>query len=273
MSASYLMEHPKEAQRLADKVDADAWVATHFAQHIRPGARILDVGCGPAVIAGAVADSTPTAEIIALDASPTRIAIAEQTLESHPNATPILGRAEHLPFPDNSFDFVYSRFLLEYLPDKQQAVNELARVCRPGGTVLIQDLDGQLVNHYPPDPLLEQSLTQALIALARTGFDPNVGRKLRYLIGQASLTPTRVEMETYHLIVGSITAAERGHWAVKLEIAAQAAAREGLADTQTTAERFLNYLDRPETVTFSHLFTVTGTKSASRGPDRLPLRS
>jgi ubiquinone/menaquinone biosynthesis C-methylase UbiE len=267
MSASYLMEHPKEAQRLADKVDADAWVATHFAQHIRPGARILDVGCGPAVIAAAVADSAPKAEIVALDASPTRIAVAEQVRESHPNATAILGRAERLPFQDNSFDFVYSRFLLEYLPDKQRAVNEFARVCRPGGIVLLQDLDGQLVNHSPPDPLLEQSLAQALVVLARTGFDPNVGRKLRYLVQQASLTPVRVQTETYHLIAGSITARERKLWAVKLEIAAQAATREGLEEAQATAERFPNYLDRPDTITFSHLFTVTGTKSPSRGPD------
>ena len=145
-------------------------------------------------------------------------------------------------------------------------MNELARVCRPGGTVLIQDLDGQLVNHYPPDPLLEQSLTQALAVLARTGFDPHVGRKLYHLVQQAFLTAIRVQTETYHLIAGSITAAERKLWAAKLEIAAQAAAREGLEDAQTTAERLLDYLDRPETITFSHLFTVTGTKSGSCGP-------
>jgi ubiquinone/menaquinone biosynthesis C-methylase UbiE len=266
MSASYLMEHPKEAQRLADKVDAEAWVTTHLMEHIRAGARILDVGCGPGVIAAAVADSAPDADIVALDASPARVAVAEETLEPYPNAAAILGEAEQLPFPDSSFDLVYSRFLLEYLPDKQHAVNELARVCRPGGTVLLQDLDGQLVNHYPPDPLLDQSLAQALTVLTRTGFDPNVGRKLHYLVQQASLTPIRVQTETYHLIAGSITVDERKLWEVKLEIAAQAATREGLEGAQIAAERFLDYFDRPDTISFSHLFTVTATKPTSGVP-------
>src|ERR1700749_4033957 len=85
MPASYLMEHPKEAQRLADKVDADAWVATHFAHEIPPGARVLDVGCGPGVIAAAVADSIPGAEVVALDASPARIAVAAEILERYPD--------------------------------------------------------------------------------------------------------------------------------------------------------------------------------------------
>jgi ubiquinone/menaquinone biosynthesis C-methylase UbiE len=258
------MEHPKEAHRLAEKVDADAWVATHFAPHIRPGTSILDVGCGPGVIAAAVAESTPRVEIVALDASPSRIAVAEQTLDPYPNATAILGEAEQLPFEDGSFDFVYSRFLLEYLPDKQQAVNEFARVCRSGGVVILQDLDGQLVNHYPPDPIFEQSLTRALTILSRTGFDPNVGRKLHYLARRASLSPSHVQIEPYHLIAGSIPPRERARWAVKLEIAARAAEREGLEHADIAAEHFLHYLDRPDTTTFSNLFTVAAIKP--RGP-------
>src|SRR5256885_13262071 len=57
-----------------------------------------------------------------------------------------------MEFESNSFDLVYCRMLLQYLREKEQAVAEMTRVCKPGGTVLLQDLDGQLLWHYPEDP-------------------------------------------------------------------------------------------------------------------------
>ena len=66
---------------------------------------------------------------------------------------------------------------MEYLPDKQAAVREMARVCSPGGKLLLQDLDGQLVWHYPEDAELQRTTENILSHLAGTGFDPFVGRK------------------------------------------------------------------------------------------------
>src|SRR5262249_1574218 len=109
--------------------------------HLRPGMRVLDAGCGPAVITAAVARATPELDVVGLDAGAARAADAEATLDRIPNARVVLGDIQNLPFPDCSFDLVFSRFVLEYVSDKQQAVDELVRVCRPGGTVLLQDLD------------------------------------------------------------------------------------------------------------------------------------
>ena len=154
------------------------------------------------------------------------------------------------------------RFLLEYLPAKQQAVDEFARVCRPGGVVLIQDLDGQLVNHYPPDAKLEADLMRALRALDATGFDVYVGRKLLQLLRGAGLTGGGVKTETYHMITGAVPASERRLWRLKLDIVSTALERLGFADAAATAATFLAYLDRDDTMTFSHLFTVWAIKES-----------
>jgi SAM-dependent methyltransferase len=254
------MESPREAQRLADKVDAPAWVRRHLAPHLTASMRVLDVGCGPATIAAEVAQLVPDGAVVGLDASAARIAVARETLARCANAAAVSGDAHELPFEDESFDLVYCRFLLEYLPDKQRAVGELARVCRTGGTVLLQDLDGQLVGHYPPDEQLERQLARALELLATTGFDPYVGSKLRFLLDGAGLGAARQEVEPYHLIVGAVDPEERARWQVKLEIAAAALTRLGLEHADALAERFLAYLDREDTTTISHLFTAWARK-------------
>jgi len=70
----------------------------------------------------------------------------------------VCGDAQSMEFQSNSFDLVYCRMLLQYLKEKERAVSEMARVCKPGGTVLLQDLDGQLLWHYPKTPRYSERL-------------------------------------------------------------------------------------------------------------------
>lgn len=85
------------------------------------------------------------------------------------------GDATHLPFADEQFDLVVSRFALHHIDDPAKAAREMARVCRPGGAVAIIDMvsepeePGRLHNHLERlrDPshrmaLQEQELVQVL---------------------------------------------------------------------------------------------------------------
>jgi SAM-dependent methyltransferase len=265
MTAAYLMEDPREARRLAEKVDADAWVAAYLAPLVRPGARILDVACGPGAIAAAVARVFPDCEIVGIDASPLRVAAASQALAPHANASVRHGDALALPFPDESFDVVLCRLLLQYLAGRARAVAEQARVCRTGGVVLLQDLDGQLVQHHPPDLELERGLGLVLAELATIGFDPFVGRKLFQLAQATGLADVTVRVDPYHLIAGRVDRKERARWELKLDIARRALAERGIDGAADVADALLAYLDRDDTVTFSQLFSVAGTKSHSHG--------
>jgi len=203
---------------------------------------------------------SPNIQIAALDVSATRLEAAAKNLAAFANATIERGDAHSLPFPTSSFDLVYARFVFEYLPDKQRAATELARVCRPGGTVLVQDLDGQLISHYPPDQELDRNLARALTILEQAGFDTHVGRKLGHFLRTAGLTDLQVTAQRYHLIVGSIGPRERLQWKTKLDIAAGALERLGFTGARRLKAQFLAYLDREDTMTFSHLFTAIARK-------------
>jgi len=63
--------------------------------------------------------------------------------------TSFAGDAQAMDFASNSFDLVYSRMLMEYLKDKQIAVRKWPEFAGAGGLFWLQDLDGQLLWHYP----------------------------------------------------------------------------------------------------------------------------
>jgi SAM-dependent methyltransferase len=264
-TSDYIMEHAREAQRLLDKVDADAWIEKFIEPHLAAVRSFLSVGCGPGVFLRELAKSYPQMDVVGVDVSASRIRDAERRLHGLPNARVCLGDAKSLPFEANSFDLVFSRFLMEYVPDKRGAVREMARVCSPGGTVLLQDLDGQLVWHFPEDPELQTATERVLSCLASTGFDPFVGRKLFSFCQGAQLTDVRVQVDPYHLYAGSIDEKEFANWRAKLEIA-RAQIRTALGSDQAAERfsgRFLAYLRNPETLTYSCLFTVTANKPAA----------
>ena len=124
-----------------------------------------------------------------------------------------------MKLPSGSFDLVYTRMLLQYIPDKETAVAEMVRVCKPGGVVLIQDLDGQLVWHYPEETLMQETIHRVMKSLAETGFDPFVGRKLFWMSRNAGLENLQTQVECYHLIAGEIDPGIFEQWELKLEIA------------------------------------------------------
>jgi ubiquinone/menaquinone biosynthesis C-methylase UbiE len=258
----YIMEDPREAMRLERKVDAQAWVKAYLAHRVHEGAEVLSVGCGPGVILREVVASAKSVKATGLDISAERVEEARQRHRGVETMNFLRGDAHAMEFPSNRFDLVYSRMLLEYLKDKQQAVSEMVRVCRPGGTVLLQDLDGQLLWHYPEDPVLQSTTGKVLKALATTGFDPFVGRKLFSFAQNAGLKEINVQVECYHLIAGEIAPEILQQWELKLEIATPQLEKilGGQAEAREHTRKFLEYLRRPDTLTYSTVFTVTGKK-------------
>jgi SAM-dependent methyltransferase len=260
---NYIMDDPREAQRLLDKVDAPSWISKYLAPHLQNARMILSVGCGPGVFLKELAVLHPEAEFVGVDLSPERVHDAQARLRGVPNARVQVGDAQALPFESDSFDFIFCRFLMEYLPDKQHALQEMVRICRGGGTIMLQDLDGQLVWHSPEDPDLQQTIEKVVNRLAINGFDPFVGRKLFHLCFQAGLGEIKVQIDPYHLYAGTIVDEQLALWRTKLEIAKPQLKKVLGSDEAADKyiERFLAYLQRPDTLTYSCLFTVLGTKS------------
>lgn len=108
-----------------------------------PGARVLDLATGTADLALLVATSEPSARVVGLDPSEKMLAIGRAKVEKAGLAERVelvTGDAEHLPFPDQSFDGVCIAFGIRNVPDRDRALREMTRVTRPGGRVAILEL-------------------------------------------------------------------------------------------------------------------------------------
>ena len=146
---------------------------------------ILDVGCGPGMVTRDIAHLTK-GKVIAIDDSEDMIKVARDILKMYKNVELRVGNAEKLPFDDNTFDIVTCNLLLMWAEDAQKVVKEMARVTKPGGTVLASlepDYGGKL--HWPENPKVDPIFAGK--AIRTRGGDPHIGRKLRLLFVRSGL--------------------------------------------------------------------------------------
>jgi len=105
---------------------------------LRPGNLVLDVCTGTAGVAMEIADHHD-GRIVGLDVSHLMLeaglrAVEKKNLDGRVQL--VQGRAEHLPFPDETFDAVVFTYLLRYVQDPDATIRELSRVLKPGGELL-----------------------------------------------------------------------------------------------------------------------------------------
>src|SRR5690242_12784336 len=105
----YIMEDPREAERLEAKVDPQAWTEKYIAPRIAPGMEVLSVGCGPGVILSAVCALDRSIRGTGVDISSERIAEAIRRKRDNPRTRFVCGDARAMQFPAESFDLVYCR--------------------------------------------------------------------------------------------------------------------------------------------------------------------
>jgi ubiquinone/menaquinone biosynthesis C-methylase UbiE len=107
--------------------------------------RVLEVCAGTGYLARLVARAHPGAEVHALDLSPEMLATGRRraAAECLQRVVYVHGDASSLPFPDNHFDVVMASYGLHELPTavRTAAIAEAARVLRPGGRLLVVDID------------------------------------------------------------------------------------------------------------------------------------
>jgi len=125
----------------------------HEALGAAPGERVLDAGCGPGFyVAETLERVGAQGSVVGVDASPPMLALAAKRCEGHDNVSFHEGDVTALPVADADFDRALSVQVLEYVTDIPAALRELHRVLRPGGRVLIWDVDWATVSWHSDDP-------------------------------------------------------------------------------------------------------------------------
>lgn len=124
----------------AENVDVD--VGARFGAALGEAARgrLIDIACGPGVVTAALAPKA--ASVVAFDATEPMLAKARARCAEAGvrNVTFKIGDAENLPFADAEFDGAVSRAAVHHFAQPQRAFEEMFRVLRPGGAVVIADV-------------------------------------------------------------------------------------------------------------------------------------
>ncbi|MEI8332654.1 MAG: methyltransferase domain-containing protein [Chloroflexota bacterium] len=157
---------------------------------IRPGASVVDVGCGiGTVVAWLCGAVGPAGSVVGLDISADQLAVASASAAERglANVRFVEADAYATGLPRASFDLVCCRSLLSHLEDPAAAVREMAALVRPGGVLLCEDIDMATIHADPPSATLDR-VTELFFALGRVHrCDYRVGSRLADLETGAGL--------------------------------------------------------------------------------------
>lgn len=158
------------------------WAASFM--ELTPRSVALDVAGGTGLLARAVAPQVKA--VFVLDLTPAMLAQGRSAADAEGirNICFLRGEAEHLPFPDTSFDIAMTRFSLHHIPRPQDVVAEMARVTRQTGQVVVIDLvspdaPGLARSYNRLEKLRDPSHARALFRGELERLLANVGLKLR----------------------------------------------------------------------------------------------
>ncbi len=161
--------------------------AAFFLPQLKPGMRMLDCGCGPGTITVGLALAVGDGLVVAVDIESSQVAMTERTAREH-GLTNIEARQANvydLPFPDRSFDAIFSHALFEHLADPLAALSQFRRVLRPDGLVGIASPDWDGVVYAPKTQEVHHAIKAYIKFQAKNGGNPFVGRELGRLLSDA----------------------------------------------------------------------------------------
>jgi ubiquinone/menaquinone biosynthesis C-methylase UbiE len=220
--------------RFLDQASADesfqAYKRHSFALlDLQPGRHVLDVGCGTGEDARAMASLVaPGGRVVGVDGSQAMIAAAQQRGEHC--GLPVeyqVGDAHRLDFADDSFDASRADRIFMHLNAPEQALRDMMRVTRPGGRVLVYEVDFETITVDHPDRTRTRKVVQTWCDGFRNGWlgrhVPELFRTvglqevhitpatlwLRYPLAMQMIGPGTVERAC---AAGVLTAAEGEEW-------------------------------------------------------------
>ncbi|MBW1703142.1 MAG: class I SAM-dependent methyltransferase [Deltaproteobacteria bacterium] len=221
LSRSYLMENLEEAIRLEIKTDPEAIRKQALWCGLKPGLRVLDVGCGPGKVTSILHEMIrPGGNILGVDYSEERIRHAKQR---YGQKACIDFQVHDLRYPLKGiglFDLIWVRFFLEYYrAESPEIVRNLTECLKPGGYLCLLDLDNNCLNHYELPAKMEKILFGLMDRLEKEyNFDPYSGRKLYAYLYDLDYQNIQLDLIAHHLFYAEMRDEDIFNWIKKVEV-------------------------------------------------------
>jgi ubiquinone/menaquinone biosynthesis C-methylase UbiE len=253
----------QQAQQLAHE---SAWLFDQIG--IPPGARVLEIGCGPHGCLELLAERVgPSGSVVGVERSAEAVALAKKLISERGlrNVEVLCRDARSTELPRAAFDLVTARLVLVNIPEPQQVVAEAVTLVRPGGWIALHEADWLA---HVCDPPLEAwtMLVDLFVAYSqKNGIDPFIGRRLPRLLRDADVEDVCVNPIIH------VYPAGHGRRSILLDFADNLTDRV-LADKMID-ERHLTelkaalkrHLDDPKTLVVSHLFLQAWGRKGKQG--------
>lgn len=260
------MESKNEADRLLKKSDEGSTREQLIITGLKPGMTALDAGGGAGFVSQIMCEIVgEQGKVVLCDQSQERLDTARKHYGHRSNLSYLHSQLERLPVVDGTFDYVFSRFVFEYLPDQNAVFTQLMRVTKPGGKLVIGDLDHNVLNHYPLNLDLELQLQELVKVLEEKKlWDPYAGRKLYSFFHKNSFKDIRVHLIAHHLVYGEASTRDLENLKAKLDQMCELQKKGTLDlsfDMSVFSEKFLEFFKNPARFSYTPLVLVEGVKS------------
>jgi SAM-dependent methyltransferase len=183
----------RESTRLTDQATTLTGLL-HADTRYPAGSLVLEAGCGVGAQTVILAANSPRAALDSVDISAESLAQARLRVQEAGLANVTFHQADifDLPFPPAHFDHVFVCFVLEHLPNPDEALTALMQVLKPGGSITVVEGDHGSA-YFHPDSAYARRAVQCLIDLQRqAGGDALIGRRLYPLLVQAGCRDVHV---------------------------------------------------------------------------------
>jgi ubiquinone/menaquinone biosynthesis C-methylase UbiE len=161
----------------------------------QPGEQILDLGCGPGFYCAEVLEEVGDGgAVVGLDSSEAMLALARRRCAEHANVELHPADALSLPVADGRFDGAICVQVLEYVEDVPAALRELHRALRPGGRVVLWDVDWATLSVHSEDDALTG---QVLAAWDEHLAHPSLPRTLLPQLRAAGFEAAQMEAHVF----------------------------------------------------------------------------
>jgi SAM-dependent methyltransferase len=178
---------------------------------LRPGLRVLDVGCGTGAITRGIAEAVrPSGRAVGVDVNAGLVPLRGAT----PNLSFVVADAAALPFPA-VFDVVTAARILQWLRDPRRALASIVAATRPGGRVLVLDYNHEKIAWVPEPPQSAQEFYQAFLRWRTdAGMDNAIADHLAGLAAAVGLEDVTATPQPEHVRRGDVDfASSAGIWA------------------------------------------------------------